>query len=98
MSRGPASSIEYRGSGECAMVIDEITTIGTLDLEAWKSIPASSPMWDEIDRFIEGLRGIAAAKLVEREAGRNALREVLADLSSEFSEELEYFEARATLW
>src|SRR5205823_3711881 len=47
---------------------------------------------------IEGLRGIAAAKMVEREAGRNALRERLAGLSSEFSEELEYFEARTTLW
>src|SRR6266513_451 len=53
--------------GECAMVIDEITAMRTFDLESWESIPAMSPVWDDVELFIDSLREIAAAKLMERE-------------------------------
>src|SRR5687768_2491292 len=80
------------------MVVDHIASTPALDLEAWKSIPAWSPVWDEIEVFVQSLREVAAEKGVERETGRNALRSALDNLRSDFAEELEYFEVKPDSW
>ena len=80
------------------MAIDEISLTWAQELEAWKSIPARSPVWDDLETFIEALREVAASKRSEREAGRSALRDALAELVGEFADDLEYFEADARPW
>ena len=80
------------------MAINEISLTWAQELEAWKSISAQSPVWDDLETFIEALREVAASKRSEREAGRTALRDVLSELVAEFADDLEYFEADARPW
>src|SRR5687768_13024862 len=80
------------------MAIDEMSLTWAQELEAWKSIPARSPVWDDLETFIDALREVAATKRSEREAGRSALRDSLAELVGEFAGDLDYFEADARPW
>jgi hypothetical protein len=68
------------------------------DLSDWETVSALSPLWDDVDEFVEGLQQVAARKRLEREAGRIALGQALTDLCRDFTEELDYFEARAARW
>ncbi len=94
----PPIPAAYPEEGAEKMAINEISLTWAQELEAWRSISAQSPVWDDLETFIEALREVAAAKRSERDAGRIALRDVLSELVGEFADDLEYFEADARPW
>lgn len=76
----------------------QTTTSWVQALEIWESLPAQAPIWDDVDEFVEALRKVTSAKLLERNAGRDALRKALEELCAGFGDDLEYFETRACAW
>jgi hypothetical protein len=70
----------------------------TRELEHWSSLPFESPVWDDVDGFVNALRELARAKLEDRNVGREALRRSLDELRRDFGGDLEYFEATDEQW
>ena len=90
-------------SGRLPTIADARAEIESPTLLGWldhlRELPHDAPEWEQVDAFVEVVRGIAGEKLTEHDVLQaEALTELLSDMRTNFAAELRYLGIRLSSW